>query len=133
MLCLTLFLKQVHVEFSKLFEMKLANFLQELLSVILTPFILCFSLPRSASAIIDFFREFTIHVDGIGYVCSFAVFDFKRQGKVCIVQVSWYSIFLLLIRNGYVRSRIRFRMRIMFRNGCWIKVTRWKRVFCISK
>jgi autophagy-related protein 9 len=73
---------QVHAEFSKLFEMKLSNFLQELLSVLLTPFILIISLPRSAAAIVDFFREFTVHVDGIGYVCSFAVFDFKRQGKV---------------------------------------------------
>jgi len=66
--------------------MKLSNFLQELLSVLLTPFILCFSLPRSSAAIIDFFREFTVHVDGIGYVCSFAVFDFKRQGKVSLFQ-----------------------------------------------
>ncbi|CAG8482148.1 19241_t:CDS:10 [Dentiscutata erythropus] len=32
--------------------------------------------------IIDFFREFTVHVDGLGYVCSFAVFDFKRHGNV---------------------------------------------------
>lgn len=66
--------------------MKLSNFLQELLSVLLTPFILCFSLPRSSAAIIDFFREFTVYVDGIGYVCSFAVFDFKRQGKVSLFQ-----------------------------------------------
>jgi len=77
-------MKQVHAEFSKLFEMKLSNFLQELLSVLLTPFILILSLPRSAAAIVDFFREFTVHVDGIGYVCSFAVFDFKRQGKVSV-------------------------------------------------
>ncbi|CAG8782592.1 16608_t:CDS:2, partial [Cetraspora pellucida] len=26
--------------------------------------------------------EFTVHVDGLGYVCSFAVFDFKRHGNV---------------------------------------------------
>ncbi|KAI9593047.1 autophagy protein Apg9-domain-containing protein [Syncephalis fuscata] len=28
------------------------------------------------------FREFTVHVDGVGYVCSFALFDFKRHGNV---------------------------------------------------
>ena len=72
----------MHAEFSKMFDMKLANFGQEIMSVLLTPFILCFSLPRSAPAIIDFMREFTVHVDGIGYVCSFAVFDFKRNGRV---------------------------------------------------
>src|SRR5262249_20910038 len=39
---------------------------------------LWFSLPKCSDQIIDFFREFTIHVDGVGYVCSFAVFDFKK-------------------------------------------------------
>lgn len=43
---------------------------------------LFFSLPPCAGAIIDFFREFTVHVEGVGYVCSFAVFDFKRHGTV---------------------------------------------------
>jgi autophagy-related protein 9 len=65
-----------------MFQMKLAIFAQEILSVILTPFILLFSLPACASRIIDFCREFTVHVSGIGYVCSFAVFDFKREGNV---------------------------------------------------
>ena len=58
-------------------------FLEEVLSVLTTPFILWFSLPNSSEKIIDFFREFTVHVDGIGYVCSFAIFNFKRHGKVC--------------------------------------------------
>lgn len=70
---------QVHAEFSNLFQLKITVFFQELLSVLLTPFILLFSLPQCAAAIIDFFREFTVHVEGVGYVCSFAVFDFRRQ------------------------------------------------------
>jgi autophagy-related protein 9 len=57
-------------------------FLEEILSVLTTPFILWFSLPNCSDKVVDFFREFTVHVDGIGYVCSFAVFDFKRHGKV---------------------------------------------------
>jgi len=57
-------------------------FLEEILSVLITPCILWFSLPNSSEKVVDFFREFTVHVDGIGYVCSFAVFDFKRHGKV---------------------------------------------------
>ena len=65
-----------------MFQMKLAIFVQEIVSVILTPFILLFSLPPCAGKIIDFCREFTVHVSGIGYVCSFAVFDFKREGNV---------------------------------------------------
>lgn len=62
--------------------MRISIFMQELLSVVLTPFVLWYSLPSSAPAIINFFREFTVHVDGLGYVCSFAVFDFKRHGNV---------------------------------------------------
>jgi len=62
--------------------MKVIIFFQELLSVILTPFILWFTLPKCAPDIVDFFRDFTVHIDGLGYVCSFAVFNFERHGNV---------------------------------------------------
>lgn len=62
--------------------MKAMVFVQELLSVVLNPLILTISLPACAPQIIDFFREFTVHVDSLGYVCSFAVFDFKRHGNI---------------------------------------------------
>lgn len=62
--------------------MKVLIFVQEILSVIQTPFVLWFSLPECAPAIIDFFREFSVHVDGRGYVCSFAEFNFERHGNV---------------------------------------------------
>ncbi|CAG8694407.1 2956_t:CDS:2, partial [Gigaspora rosea] len=62
----------VRKEFIELFQVKVVIFFQEILGVIFTPFILWFSLPE----------EFTVHVDGLGYVCSFAVFDFKRHGNV---------------------------------------------------
>lgn len=52
--------------------------MEEILSMIFTPFILWFSLPKCSERVIDFFREFTVHVDGMGYLCSFAVFDFKK-------------------------------------------------------
>ena len=62
--------------------MKIMIYAHELLSVVLTPFVLWLSLPDCAPAIVDFFREFTIHVGSLGYVCSFAVFDFQRHGNV---------------------------------------------------
>lgn len=71
----------MHAEFGMLFQMKALMFVQELLAVLLTPFVLWFTLPKCAPAVVDFFREFTVHVDGLGYVCSFAVFDFKRHGN----------------------------------------------------
>ncbi|KAJ6630558.1 autophagy protein Apg9-domain-containing protein [Mycena sp. CBHHK59/15] len=74
--------KKTHKEFGQLFAMKILIFVEELVSVVLTPFVLWFSLPSCAPAIIDFFREFTVHVDGRGYVCSFAEFNFERHGNV---------------------------------------------------
>lgn len=64
----------------RLYDLKIMIFMEELLSVITTPFVMWSSLYKSSDKIIDFFREFTVHVDGIGYVCSYAVFDFKRHG-----------------------------------------------------
>jgi hypothetical protein len=71
---------EVHAEFSRFYQLKVTTFLSEVASVVTTPFVLWYSLPPCAPAIIDFFREFTIHVDGLGFVCSFAVFDFQRHG-----------------------------------------------------
>lgn len=72
----------VRKEFAILYQMKIIIFLEEILSMIFTPFVLWFSLPKCSDRLIDFFREFTIHVDGLGYVCSFAIFDFKKGANV---------------------------------------------------
>lgn len=76
---------EVKQEFSELYKMKVVIFLEEVMGIITTPLLLLFSLPKCSDQIVDFFREFTIHVDGLGYVCSFAVFDFRKgvgtQGK----------------------------------------------------
>ncbi|KAH7889606.1 putative transmembrane protein [Phlebopus sp. FC_14] len=74
--------KQVHQEFGELFAMKVLIFAQEIISVVTTPFVLWFSLPPCAPAIVDFFHDFTVWVPGRGYICSFAEFDFKRHGNV---------------------------------------------------
>ncbi|OAL24265.1 hypothetical protein AYO20_10692 [Fonsecaea nubica] len=70
---------EVKEEFSQLYQMKLVIFLEEVLSIFFTPFVLWLSLPKCSERIIDFFREFTVHVDGIGYVCTFAEFRFMNQ------------------------------------------------------
>lgn len=72
---------EVRKEFALLYQMKVVIFLEELLSIVFTPFVLWFSLPKCSDRLVDFFREFTVHVDGLGYVCSFAVFDFKKGGN----------------------------------------------------
>lgn len=69
---------EVKQEFSELYKMKVIIFLEEVMGIITTSLLLLITLPKCSDQIVDFLREFTIHVDGLGYICSFAEFDFKR-------------------------------------------------------
>ncbi|KAJ2678682.1 autophagy protein atg9 [Coemansia sp. RSA 1285] len=73
---------RVRRDFERLFALKLVIFAQELLGVVTAPFVMLLSLPDCAEHVIDFFREFTMHAEGLGYVCSFAAFDFEKHGNV---------------------------------------------------
>lgn len=72
---------EVKNEFCELYSLKILIILNEILSLILTPFVLWFKVANNSSAIIDFFREYSIHVDGLGYVCYFAMFNFEEKDK----------------------------------------------------
>ena len=56
------------------------NLIDELLSPLVTPFILYFSLRPKAAEIVDFLRSFTIEVSGVGDVCSFAEMNVRKHG-----------------------------------------------------
>lgn len=68
-------------EMAQLFQYKAVFILEELLSPVLTPLILIFALPSRALDIVDFFRNFTVEVVGVGDVCSFAQLDVRRHGN----------------------------------------------------
>uniref|UniRef100_A0A4W6ECV7 Autophagy-related protein 9 n=1 Tax=Lates calcarifer TaxID=8187 RepID=A0A4W6ECV7_LATCA len=53
-------------QFSQLFQYKAVFILEELLSPVVTPIILIFCLRRKSLEIIDFFRNFTVEVVGVG-------------------------------------------------------------------
>lgn len=67
-------------QFSQLFQYKAVCILEELLSPVVTPIILIFCLRAKSLQIIDFFRNFTVEVVGVGDTCSFAQMDIRQHG-----------------------------------------------------
>jgi len=49
--------------------------------------IFCFYLRRKSLQIIDFLRNFTVHVDGVGDVCSFAQLDVAKHGDMKVKSI----------------------------------------------
>ncbi|XP_054011794.1 autophagy-related protein 9A isoform X1 [Hylaeus anthracinus] len=66
---------------AQLFQYRAVHLLEELISPLLTPFILCFHMRHRAIDIVDFYRNFTIEVTGVGDVCSFAQMDVRKHGN----------------------------------------------------
>lgn len=65
--------------------------LEELLSPVITPFILIFCLRRKSLEIIDFFRNFTVDVVGVGDTCSFAQMDVRQHGHPAVSETFFFS------------------------------------------
>nr|XP_016484338.1 PREDICTED: autophagy-related protein 9-like isoform X2 [Nicotiana tabacum] len=55
--------------------------LEEMASIFLTPYLLLFVVPKRVDDILHFIVDFTVHVEGVGHVCSFSVFDFQNHGN----------------------------------------------------
>jgi len=60
--------------------------MEEMLSPLITPFILCFRLRHKAADIIDFYHKFTVDVTGVGDVCSYAQMDVQKHGNPQVKQ-----------------------------------------------
>lgn len=72
---------EIYNIFKNLFNFKILIFVNEILGIIITPFILIFYFPHLSSDIVNFIRENTVDIKNIGYVCSFAEFNFERNGN----------------------------------------------------
>jgi autophagy-related protein 9 len=73
---------EVRAEFSAMYQMKVLIFVEEVASLVLAPWILWRNSGKNCERIIDFFRETTVHVEGVGRQCNFAVFGFKKDPNV---------------------------------------------------
>ncbi|KDO35450.1 hypothetical protein SPRG_00298 [Saprolegnia parasitica CBS 223.65] len=63
-----------------LFPYKAVLFLEECVSVLLTPYMLCLALPPLADDIVAFCQDHTTTLSGVGAVCRYAEFDFNTYG-----------------------------------------------------
>lgn len=70
----------VRDQFAHLFQYKAVHLVEELLSPLVTPVVLCCFLRHRALDIVDFLRNFTVEVVGVGDVCSFAQMDIRKHG-----------------------------------------------------
>lgn len=71
----------VRAHFGQFFQLRVFYLLSELLSPITTPFIMLFYIRPKALDYVDFFRNFTVSVVGVGDVCSFAQMDVRKHGN----------------------------------------------------
>lgn len=55
--------------------------LNELISPLVTPFILFFWLRPRALEIVDFYRNYTAEVAGVGDVCAFSMMNLRKNGN----------------------------------------------------
>lgn len=70
--------------------------MDEALSMIFLPYILYFHLRPKALEIVDFFRNFTVEVSGVGDVCSFALMDVSRHGNNQVKHTFYFSVLFWL-------------------------------------
>lgn len=67
-------------EFEDFFQLKAFYLINEIFSPFLTFFVLMFCIRPRATEIVDFLRNFTVSVLGVGDVCSFAQMEIRKHG-----------------------------------------------------
>ncbi|KAJ8749587.1 hypothetical protein K2173_026236 [Erythroxylum novogranatense] len=73
--------EMVRTEYEILFQYTARMFLEEMASILLTPVLLMFVVPKRVDDILQFISDFTVDIEGVGSVCSFSCFDFHRHGN----------------------------------------------------
>jgi autophagy-related protein 9 len=70
----------LYIYIKRSLSLSLQLFAEEILVVLLAPYLLCQSLPEHSEKILAFIQEHTKNVEGLGGVCSFSLFDFEKYG-----------------------------------------------------
>mmetsp|Transcript_47119 Transcript_47119/g.123642 ORF Transcript_47119/g.123642 Transcript_47119/m.123642 type:complete len:968 (+) Transcript_47119:121-3024(+) len=72
--------RSVYAEFTALYQYRIALLFHEVVGAVTAPLVMIFLMPQRAAALLAFVRSYTVYVEGVGHVCSFALFDFERHG-----------------------------------------------------
>ncbi|CDY10782.1 BnaA05g11540D [Brassica napus] len=70
----------VRLELKTLFQYTGMMLLEEMASIFITPFLLMFVVPKRVDDILQFIRNFTVDIEGVGNVYSFNAFDSRTMG-----------------------------------------------------
>eukprot|EP01026_Neomeris_dumetosa_P032471 TRINITY_DN2579_c0_g1_i10.p1 TRINITY_DN2579_c0_g1~~TRINITY_DN2579_c0_g1_i10.p1 ORF type:complete len:639 (-),score=56.33 TRINITY_DN2579_c0_g1_i10:774-2690(-) len=73
--------REVKEAFEQLFQFRLQIFLEEIVSIILMPYILAFRFTEVADEISSFLGRFTSFQEGLGDVCSLSLFNLHKHGN----------------------------------------------------
>eukprot|EP01121_Diplochlamys_sp_Union-15-3_P011580 TRINITY_DN3372_c0_g1_i1.p1 TRINITY_DN3372_c0_g1~~TRINITY_DN3372_c0_g1_i1.p1 ORF type:complete len:175 (-),score=12.17 TRINITY_DN3372_c0_g1_i1:252-776(-) len=94
---------EVRDEFAQLLQSRINIFLMEILSILYTPIIFFFSLPRCVDNIVSFFCDFTDWDDKVGPTCKFATFDnkcLKEHGNEAYGAVTGTDDIMMQTKHG---------------------------------
>lgn len=70
--------EETRKEFSKMFPFKVYNWLNELLGVLVTPFLLVTRFTKEYRKVVEFITSHSVYHQKIGYICEFAVFELEK-------------------------------------------------------
>jgi len=79
--------QSVKLEFSAMYQNRLTIFLNEMLNVISTPFVLFLSLPECSEKVVDFIKCHSVTSKAIGSTIDYARFNFAKYGDPTYAQV----------------------------------------------
>jgi len=68
--------ESTHATIADMYQVKAKLFLQEMLSLIAAPYLLCVSLPACAETICEFIVAIKADTAGVGDICGYSTFDF---------------------------------------------------------
>lgn len=73
---------KIYKEFVKMYEYRIFIYFKEIIGVIFTPFILFFHATNYSEKIINFVKKHSVENEDLGYICSYATFDFQKYGDI---------------------------------------------------